>query len=272
MMRRYNLPSVRNEIIPVREKIRELYKEMVDGDITTFVFDRAEDPSPYRSLIEETGLEFQELRPGELVFKKPGRAERWEYAFPIAKINVNEFSKEWVCADIGCGRKPWPRANHVVDTNSTFEQHKREGQIFTRGSITERLPFNDKQFDFVTCFHVLEHVNDPVAAAKELSRIGKRGLVEVPHPAKEGMLLFHETDHRWFVLPGKDRLLFHRIDNDWWKKMQDPEAQGAVARKYIYNKDIVGDDAILRNYFTRLEAYTNVIFPWEGELKVEIIE
>ncbi len=43
------------------------------------------------------------------------------------------------------------------------------------------LPFKDNEFDIVTCTHVLEHVIDVAASAKELMRIAKRKvLVVVP--------------------------------------------------------------------------------------------
>jgi SAM-dependent methyltransferase len=271
MIHKTTMPSIRAAIIPVRENVRDLVNKVQEGDYAHFLYDRAEDPSQYRHIIEEFGLTFQESRPGELVFKRPGRAERWEYAFPLIGLDPSVFPASWKCLDVGCGRRPWPRANWIMDTNPNNAKHAMENQQFFTGSITGRTPFQDKEFDFVTCFHVLEHVSDPVAAAKEISRIGKQGLVEVPHPCKEGMFLFHESDHRWMIMPGTDRLFFFSINAEWWKQVQDPEAQGAIARKYIGTMANVGDDAILRNYFTRVEAYTNIIHRWQGELKVEIM-
>ena len=41
------------------------------------------------------------------------------------------------------------------------------------------LPFRDKEFDVVTCTHVLEHVLDPAASVKELIRIARKTLFVV---------------------------------------------------------------------------------------------
>jgi len=38
------------------------------------------------------------------------------------------------------------------------------------------MPFPDKSFDFVYCAHVLEHVDDPIRACREIMRVGKRGI------------------------------------------------------------------------------------------------
>lgn len=269
------LPSVRTAIVPVRERIRNGLRPVDENDLVGFVYDAAEESQPYRNLIEEFGLQFVRADRGTLWFKRPGRIERWEYAFPMVGLNPAEFPPSWKCLDVGCGRKPWPRANVVLDANPDMAAHAGNEQKFFSGTVTEKMPFETKEFDFVTCFHVLEHVSDPVAAAAELSRVAKEGLVEVPHPIKDGMLLFHETDHRWFILPPTKPdgpLIFRKIDNDWWARLQDPEAQAAAYRNYIGTKDNVGDAAILRNYFSRIEPLLNIVVHWKGELKVTVIQ
>ena len=268
------LPSIRSSVVNLREKIRDASGKVGPGDYITFSFDRSETADDYRKLIEEYGLSYEKLDPGTFTFKRPGRIERWEYAFPAVGLNDKEFPKEWQCLDIGCGRKAWPRANEAMDTNEDMAKYVLPGQNFKLGTITQRTEYKDKQFDFATCFHVLEHVNDPVAAAKEISRIAKQGLIEVPHPTKDGMLLFHETDHRWFVMPAVKPggpLYFHKIDPDWWGKLHDQEAIGAIGRSYLHNLDYSGDQAILRNYFTRIEPLTNIIHHWQDKLEVVII-
>jgi len=44
-----------------------------------------------------------------------------------------------------------------------------------RACSAEKLPFNDSCFDVVTCLGSLEHFIDPVAALKEMVRVGKKG-------------------------------------------------------------------------------------------------
>jgi ubiquinone/menaquinone biosynthesis C-methylase UbiE len=45
---------------------------------------------------------------------------------------------------------------------------------------SERLPYENKEFDFVYCRHVIEDLWNPVHALKEISRIAKEGYIETP--------------------------------------------------------------------------------------------
>ena len=51
----------------------------------------------------------------------------------------------------------------------------KDGRPFRVVNI-ENTPYDDKEFDFVYCSHVLEHVSEPARACEELMRIGKRGI------------------------------------------------------------------------------------------------
>ena len=42
------------------------------------------------------------------------------------------------------------------------------------------LPFDDKQFDLAVCSHVIEHVEDPRKLLREIKRISKKQVFEVP--------------------------------------------------------------------------------------------
>lgn len=193
--------------------------------------------------------------------------ERWEYALEGVQIDP-----EWRILDIGSGRRPWPKATHLMDVYDDFRYFASSKQHFTKATITETTPFPDKFFDYSTCFHVLEHVNNPVAAAREISRIAKRGTVECPLPWKDGMLMFLEQDHRWMVLPGNGEMLFYPIDGALYEGLYDKEACRVNYDNLIGNRASTGDKAILRNYFQRIDAKLNVIHRWEGELKIRIIQ
>jgi SAM-dependent methyltransferase len=58
---------------------------------------------------------------------------------------------------------------------------KNPGSTFVTASIYD-LPYRNQQFDVVGCFEVLEHLLDPHAALKELTRVSSRAIVmSVPH-------------------------------------------------------------------------------------------
>lgn len=94
--------------------------------------------------------------------------------------------------EIGPGALPHVRSNAFLELN--FDQD--EDRISQRGGISgvtdlggrpifhyegNRFPFSDRQFDYVICSHVIEHVIDPVLFASEIFRVsGGRGYLEYP--------------------------------------------------------------------------------------------
>jgi ubiquinone/menaquinone biosynthesis C-methylase UbiE len=47
------------------------------------------------------------------------------------------------------------------------------------------LPYEDKEFDFVYCRHVLEDLIYPFRVIKEMQRVAKAGYIETPSPMAE---------------------------------------------------------------------------------------
>jgi SAM-dependent methyltransferase len=43
-----------------------------------------------------------------------------------------------------------------------------------------RFPFKDREFDYVVCSHVIEHVADVQSLVSELGRVARRGYIEYP--------------------------------------------------------------------------------------------
>lgn len=70
----------------------------------------------------------------------------------------------------------------------------------------EDMPFNDKEFDYARCHHVIEHTQDPDRACSELVRIAKAGILSFPPPQAE--MMFGRKEHNWFVYVDRGRLLF----------------------------------------------------------------
>ena len=60
----------------------------------------------------------------------------------------------------------------------------RERLQIAEASLT-RLPFPDRSFDLVLCSEVIEHIEDDLAAVRELARVARDGatvVIAVPHP------------------------------------------------------------------------------------------
>ncbi len=112
--------------------------------------------------------------------------------------------------DVGSGHNPHPRANVITDKFTDSNYHRAadikvlKHQRFVEAS-GESLPFKDKEFDYVICCHVVEHVDDPAVFLNELSRVGKGGYLEAP--SLIGEFLIPKESHQWVLLDINEKLI-----------------------------------------------------------------
>src|SRR5215467_13052677 len=87
--------------------------------------------------------------------------------------------------EVGGGHNPHPRSNVVVDKYVDDNTHRSNNlkvlpnQKFLQAD-GENLPFENKEFDYVICCHVLEHVPNPEKFVSEQSRVADKGYIETP--------------------------------------------------------------------------------------------
>lgn len=113
--------------------------------------------------------------------------------------------------DIGAGHNPFKDATHVLDMDIKEGRERGGNRIVIPSTArlikgeAEALPFRPEAFDFVYASHVLEHVDDPSRACRELMRVGRAGYIETPSPfLEQGLgLAQHEASqhsfHKWLV-------------------------------------------------------------------------
>lgn len=112
--------------------------------------------------------------------------------------------------EIGSGHNPSYRSNVIVEKFIDNNYH-RSGDVKLYPHQTfvnadgECLPFRDKEFDYVICNQVLEHVDDPVKFIQEQCRVAKRGYMETP--SLVGEFLFPKASHKWVILDINDTLV-----------------------------------------------------------------
>jgi SAM-dependent methyltransferase len=125
---------------------------------------------------------------------------------PKSRFHLDISRNERVL-EVGGGHNPHPRANVVVDKYTETNYH-RSGNIKVLKNQTfmeadgESLPFKDKEFDYIICCQVLEHVENPHKFLGEQFRVGKRGFIETP--SLLGEYLFPRESHKWII---------HEVDN-----------------------------------------------------------
>lgn len=116
--------------------------------------------------------------------------------------------------DIGSGAYPFPLATHLADLYEGETPHRAEPLVRDHREFRvcniEELPYGDKEFEFVYCSHVLEHVPDPAKACEEIMRVGKSGYIETPSRTSDIMFNFTglKNHHRWHIILAKNTLIF----------------------------------------------------------------
>jgi SAM-dependent methyltransferase len=168
--------------------------------------------------------------------------------------------------DIGSGPRPFKFATELCDFYVDETVHRR-GQLITKGlpvtvADVHNMPFADKTFDYVYTAHMLEHVDDPEKACREIMRIGKRGLIETPNFTKD--ILFcqaEEMHHRWHTVGFENHLFFFEYSAR--------EAAGIGSKAWhammwgpFYHP--------LQDAFINNQHLFNTIFEWNDKFEVHV--
>ena len=114
----------------------------------------------------------------------------------ISLVNsILDKNTNWNILDIGCGYKAHKNATVIADIKdfSNFYKNKKFVQINEK-----KLPFKDKEFDFVIASHVIEHVDDFEFFIKELERISSKGYIELPTRLGDNLVFENRDDHIWW--------------------------------------------------------------------------
>lgn len=117
----------------------------------------------------------------------------------LEEINlILKKNSDWKILDIGCGYTANVNAKHVADVQdfSSFYKEKKKFTLIEN----KKLPFNDKEFDFVIASHVIEHVEDFSFFISELQRISSQGYIELPTRLGDNLVFENSTDHLWWFV------------------------------------------------------------------------
>lgn len=172
--------------------------------------------------------------------------------------------------EIGPGAFPHPRADVYLDKyfdngeelNLQFGNTKRKEKLknliyYGGGSF----PFQDKEFDYVICSHVIEHINieELPLFLSELARVAPKGYLEVPSFFYECICNAHV--HKWLIGNDGKTLRFYA-------KNQLPKIELLdTFRQIFYNCD---EDMI--QLFPRYREVFFIGFEWENSIDFEIVD
>ena len=165
--------------------------------------------------------------------------------------------------DVGSGGDPFPYATHLVDLYPEPSRHRAlelatDGRPCTIADVQD-LPFPDCSFDFVYCSHLLEHVDDPIRACRELMRVARRGYIETPAMMKDVLFCWANEMHRWHVVASGEVLCFFEYT--------DRQLEGV--RSSVWRDIVMGPWANpLQDVFRVNQDIFNVPFLWKGSFGV----
>ena len=199
----------------------------------------------------------------------------WEYCGePLGEPLV--VPDDYDVLEVGCGTRPWPRANHYVDIDEDAVDSLPEGRkLDFVNAAADVLPWFDGEFDFVFASHIMEHVHDPHAVASELSRVASAGCVVCPSNMKDALFGFHEDDHKWWALPTSEpnTLRLIRVDPAWREAIFDEDMSKAMHQMLrLEHRRFGAEGRKLKSWFNAAEPLLDVVVHWEGELIVEVLE
>src|SRR5262245_34896011 len=228
-------------------------------------------------LVEEFGFKYQHEEPNIhfypafcLRFIKSTLPAPRDYAQPPYAI-----PDDWRVLEIGPGHFPLPRADVYADISRAHLDaiQLRPNQQAVEVDLMKGLPFKDKEFDYVFCSHVLEHVDNPIQCVTELSRIGKRGTIVMPSAIKDGLFNFEESTHLWLVLehPGSGMPIFI-FRNGQFRGLIDEDVQKISCHLYRTGPNRFDDQQILRNWYRKHEPELDVIHHWVDTCQVQVIQ
>lgn len=144
----------------------------------------------------------------------------------IKKINSYIPNTNLNILDVGCGRgyfvKQLREINSLnqISACDVFNNLEINGVSYKQVNLNN-LPYNDKEFDFVCCSHVLEHVTDINKAIQELKRVCKKTLI-ICIPKQR--YYYYTLDMHIHFYPYKEKLVYDiglksyeifEIDGDW---------------------------------------------------------
>ena len=164
--------------------------------------------------------------------------------------NIISQNPNWKVLDIGCGYGANKYATTICDILDLSDHYKDKTFI----KINEKkLPFKDKEFDFIIASHVAEHVEDISYFLNELARVGKKGYIEVPTKLEDNLVFENKKAHIW-------HLVFDDVNN----KLN-------ISKKIQYIEPILTVSTIkkLNDYFR--ESLIIELW-WEDSIEFDIVE
>lgn len=150
--------------------------------------------------------------------------------------------------EIGPGATPYFRSDVFLEKQYTTEQELiaqsgHVGKLKTDKRVVtytgDVFPFEDKEFDYVVCSHVLEHVDNANLFLKEVQRVGKKGYLEFPTIYYD--YIYNFPEHQLFLFK-KDGVI------NWMTKAESGLSVFLPVQQFFYRTCEQGYHEMIDNF------------------------
>lgn len=182
--------------------------------------------------------------------------QRYDYQKQFIK---HQFMPGEKVLDIGSGGDPFPYATHLADLHIEPSRHRSsefrtDGKPVTVCDIHD-MPFEDKEFDYVVASHILEHVDNPAKACREIQRVGKAGYIESPAFMKDALFSWAKGMHRWYLVSAGRKLFFFEYTDRQLEGIRTRDWERLIFST-VYHP--------LQTTFNNNQDIFNTMFEWQG--------
>ncbi len=103
-----------------------------------------------------------------------------------------------------------------IDVNLPKSNVIESNEINLLKGNLKQLPFEERQFSFIYCYHVLEHVDDPISVLKELNRVlCDNGTIFIGFPNRNRLLPSYFSTHHKIKIA---KIIQYNI-RDYWHRI-----------------------------------------------------
>lgn len=180
--------------------------------------------------------------------------------------------------DVGGGHNPFKGITHLLELDDDGWHRGGKSIVLPKSAVlivgdVTALPFQTGSFNYMYASHVLEHVDVPEVARREMMRVGSAGYIETPSPfLEQGLALsnqdssefsVHAALHKWFVFSNDDRLVFE-------PKTLEDTSRFCSCREGQFMKDFYKVVDFQRAQYCFRRAAKTTIFYWKQAFRVEV--
>ena len=87
---------------------------------------------------------------------------------------INNNFEDYTLLDAGCRTKDLKK--YLIDCRDYYGADLESSEGVLKCDLSQELPFNDSEFDIVVALDVIEHLDNPHSALREIIRIAKKSV------------------------------------------------------------------------------------------------